>query len=126
MEALVSVPLHYEPVAKTDISGPVVDMQNSIDTDFWYYSFRNKPLMKRAWVVQELFLAPRVLHLNKMEMFWECYGLAACESYPHGLPPMTRERGISRNTIRTALSNGGSHSAFAEKSLSNGVSNGIL
>ena len=54
--------------------------------NFWDDSMKNMPLSKRAWVVQELLLAPRVLHLCGTQLFWECYELAACETYPSGVP----------------------------------------
>jgi len=62
--------------------------------------------MRRTWVVQNPFLVPRVLHLTKMEIFWGCYELSACESYLHGLPLMMRERRISRDAIWGALLRG--------------------
>lgn len=30
------------------------------------------PLLNRAWVLQERFLAPRVLHISTTELIWEC------------------------------------------------------
>jgi hypothetical protein len=44
------------------------------------------PLSKRAWVLQELLLAPRVLYLTGAQLFWECYNFTACETYPGGIP----------------------------------------
>lgn len=43
------------------------------------------PLNKRAWVVQERFLAPRILHFGAQEMYWECAIATASESLPVGL-----------------------------------------
>jgi hypothetical protein len=48
--------------------------------------FENDPLRQRAWVVQELLLAPRALHLGKRQMIWECYESTLCEMYPDGAP----------------------------------------
>jgi hypothetical protein len=56
------------------------------DTDVWGNRLRHMPLLQRAWVVQELLLAPRVLYICHQEMLWECYGLKTSERYPHGLP----------------------------------------
>jgi hypothetical protein len=56
------------------------------DMDVWRNTLRHMPLLKRAWVVQELLLAPRVLYICDQEMLWECYGLQTSERYPHGLP----------------------------------------
>ncbi|KIM95138.1 hypothetical protein OIDMADRAFT_184232 [Oidiodendron maius Zn] len=50
------------------------------------HTFDEMPLNKRAWVVQELLLAPRVLYLTGTQLFWECYDLTASETYPGGIP----------------------------------------
>lgn len=43
------------------------------------------PLYTRGWVVQERFLAPRVLHFGKDRIYWECIGLGLVEeSFPPG------------------------------------------
>jgi hypothetical protein len=55
--------------------------------DYWEDNFASMPLEKRAWVVQELALAPRVLHICGGQLFWECHGLDACEAWPTGPPP---------------------------------------
>ncbi|KAJ8063004.1 hypothetical protein OCU04_008249 [Sclerotinia nivalis] len=47
------------------------------DTDF--------PVNSRAWIVQERFLSPRVLHFANKQLFWECTELHASESYPFGM-----------------------------------------
>jgi hypothetical protein len=44
----------------------------------------NSPLCKRAWVLQERFLAPRTLHFEATQLFWECRQIQAPEMYPHG------------------------------------------
>ena len=68
--------------------------------------------MKRAWVVQELLLAPSILHLGGTQMFWECYELKACETYPQGLPNLRPNLNlgpdlISREAIGGLLNNAG-------------------
>lgn len=37
------------------------------------------PLLHRAWAYQERILAPRILHVNTDEMFWECKHCTLCE-----------------------------------------------
>ena len=44
------------------------------------------PIATRAWVTQERFLSPRVLHFTTDQLFWECAGTYACETFPHGVP----------------------------------------
>ena len=48
----------------------------------------DEPLIRRAWVVQERLLAPRVLHFGSRQLFWECSGLEASEDFPVGIPPV--------------------------------------
>jgi hypothetical protein len=46
----------------------------------------DSPIAQRAWVTQERFLSPRVLHFTTDQLFWECAGTYACETFPHGVP----------------------------------------
>ncbi|KAJ5663245.1 heterokaryon incompatibility protein-domain-containing protein [Penicillium longicatenatum] len=68
-----------------------------------YYSDFRDALMKRAWVIQELLLAPRLLHLTGSQLFWECYELSACETYPNGFPPSIREQWMTRDVLWSAF-----------------------
>jgi hypothetical protein len=43
------------------------------------------PLLYRGWVIQERFLAPRVLHFGATGLYWECRQRDACLSYPDGI-----------------------------------------
>jgi hypothetical protein len=45
------------------------------------------PLNRRAWVLQERFLSPRVLHFAETQLFWECHGGESCEMFPRSIPP---------------------------------------
>lgn len=48
------------------------------------------PLNRRAWVMQEQQLSPRILHFGKHQLFWHCWGDQgrgqACETLPKGMP----------------------------------------
>jgi hypothetical protein len=49
------------------------------------------PLNRRAWVMQEQQLSPRLLHFGKHQLFWHCWGDPggrgqACETLPKGTP----------------------------------------
>jgi Heterokaryon incompatibility protein (HET) len=48
-------------------------------------SLRDSALSNRAWVVQERFMSPRVLHFTADQLFWECSNLFACETFPDGM-----------------------------------------
>lgn len=45
----------------------------------WSPNSHNFPLLSRAWVLQERFLSPRVLHFGPYELFWECQDDVYCE-----------------------------------------------
>lgn len=96
-----------------------VDCQNDsyylYHDNFWQASFKDMPLMKRAWVVQELLLAPRVLHLSDTQLFWECYDLAACESYPDGVPPNMNPSQMPREAMWNAFGTAEGRSVAVEK-----------
>lgn len=53
---------------------------------YWSQGVDEAPLGKRAWVIQERYLAPRQLHLSNEQLFWECREYAACETFPGGAP----------------------------------------
>jgi len=58
--------------------------------DYWHDNLRRMPLHRRAWVFQEIMLAPRVLYFCGAQMFWECHDLLAYETWPNGLPKYMR------------------------------------
>jgi hypothetical protein len=51
----------------------------------WLKEVDQSPLAKRAWVLQERFLAPRTLYFGASHVYWECSRLVACESFPFGM-----------------------------------------
>src|SRR6202000_2338412 len=57
-----------------------------IHRDFWMKLVEEATINKRAWVVQERLLSPRVLHFARDQLAWECHELEACDSYPNGIP----------------------------------------
>jgi hypothetical protein len=52
----------------------------------WKWSVRDSILSTRAWVFQEMALAPRTLHFTSDQIFWHCNELRASEIYTAGLP----------------------------------------
>ncbi|KAI3320937.1 heterokaryon incompatibility protein-domain-containing protein [Xylariaceae sp. AK1471] len=61
-----------------------------VDTDMWASEVDQAPLNQRAWVFQERFLSPRTLGFGAKQLFWECSGMRASETFPGGLPPYIR------------------------------------
>ena len=53
-------------------------------------------MSRRAWVVQERFLARRNLHFGSESIFFECHELEACETFPGRLPAVFRRQLINR------------------------------
>ncbi|KAI9708359.1 MAG: hypothetical protein M1820_004063 [Bogoriella megaspora] len=66
----------------------------------YFDQMQNSPLQKRAWVLQETILAPRILWLCKSQFWWTCTEFQACESFPNGVP----DRGISGQGVMSSLS----------------------
>ncbi|KAF6512809.1 hypothetical protein HZS61_007615 [Fusarium oxysporum f. sp. conglutinans] len=56
------------------------------DYRFWKSEVSDALVNKRGWVLQERFLAPRILHFSKRQLIWECCEKDAAEVYPDGLP----------------------------------------
>ncbi|KAE8447426.1 hypothetical protein EG329_010840 [Mollisiaceae sp. DMI_Dod_QoI] len=46
----------------------------------------DSPLSARGWALQERVLPRRTLHFTSREIFWECDGFIACETFPDGIP----------------------------------------
>ena len=43
------------------------------------------PLASRAWIFQELYLAPRILHFLESQIYWRCLAGSKSETFPNGL-----------------------------------------
>lgn len=56
------------------------------DLSFWDDDVENAPVNKRAWVLQERLLAPRVLHWCKDQIAFECRTWDQAECRPQHLP----------------------------------------
>ncbi|PQE04348.1 Heterokaryon incompatibility protein [Rutstroemia sp. NJR-2017a BBW] len=59
------------------------------ESRFWDFALDNhfdtllcEPLLRRAWVFQERFLAPRTLHFTNSQIFWECREGRRCGLFP--------------------------------------------
>lgn len=72
------------------------------DTKLWENAFRESTLEKRAWIMQELLLAPRILYLHQRQLFWECFEQKACETFPHGLPESIKTMQRKGKSLLTA------------------------
>jgi Heterokaryon incompatibility protein (HET) len=52
----------------------------TIKSLLWHLT--NGVLKPRAWVFQEIFLAPRTIHFAAQQLLWECASATACETFP--------------------------------------------
>ncbi|KAI1103330.1 heterokaryon incompatibility protein-domain-containing protein [Jackrogersella minutella] len=59
------------------------------------------PLGTRGWVVQERFLAPRIVHFTRDQIYWECLEHTYCESDPMEDFMILNVRGKTEKTTRT-------------------------
>ena len=55
-------------------------------TGLWGSGIDFTPLIGRAWVFQERWLCPRMLHFSSEQVFWECRQVVACEIHPGDAP----------------------------------------
>lgn len=62
------------------------EIYHCIAPSYWKSNIEDSPLSRRAWVLQERLLSPRVLHFAKNQIFWECFSKQASETFPDGLP----------------------------------------
>jgi len=53
-------------------------------SEIWYHEVEGAAVNKRAWVLQERILSPRIVHMSKSMAFWECRTLQASEVFPDG------------------------------------------
>ena len=53
----------------------------------WWTQVESAPVNRRAWVLQERILSPRIVHMSTTLALWECLQLQASEVFPNdGLP----------------------------------------
>jgi hypothetical protein len=66
--------------------------------DMWEHQLLQEHLYQRAWVFQERYLSPRLVHFASKQIFWDCARLSACETFPYGLPqPLDTQAAIERH-----------------------------
>jgi hypothetical protein len=69
-----------------------------VSRQLWADSIYKAPLNRRGWVVQEQFLAPRIIHFSRYQVFWECQQLVRILCYL--FPPKESLIGIDRMPAR--------------------------
>ena len=56
-----------------------------------FEQLEREPLLDRGWVLQERYLAARVLHFTTDRVFFECHHHLVCEEFPNGIPDIHGE-----------------------------------
>lgn len=64
---------------------PLIKRCTIQDISFWDRTVEDAPVNRRAWVLQERLLAPRILHFCQGQIAWECRHIDAAECRPHGV-----------------------------------------
>jgi len=54
------------------------------DAEEWSNEVEGAPVNRRAWVLQERILSPRIVHMSSKQVLWECRQLQASEHLPYG------------------------------------------
>ena len=79
--------VHYpQRVNVSTDGGEAISQFTIMNRDFWQAEVSDVRLNRRAWVLQERLMAPRVLHFGRNQILWECRTKDAAETYPEGLP----------------------------------------
>lgn len=73
----------------------------AFDPDLWERGITDTPLNSRGWVLQEIALPVRILHFGAEQLFWECDGLCANETFPGGIPGGVRVPRMPRGWRRS-------------------------
>lgn len=81
-----SWPLITDSKSHDKPAGPYSNLYSCDFLGFYQDPIDNSPLNSRAWVCQERYLSPRIMHFSGTQLFWECYEDISCETYPEGLP----------------------------------------
>ncbi|MCJ1333607.1 hypothetical protein MMC10_010307 [Thelotrema lepadinum] len=69
------------------VNHPTLPLHRLVDLGLAHTCLGRSPLAKRAWVFQERWLSPRILHFTAYQVFWECHTRRlACEAFPDHCP----------------------------------------
>jgi hypothetical protein len=71
----------------------VIPKYTVLDLGFWETAVDQAPVNRRAWVLQERLIAPRVLHFCHDQIAWECWENDAIESRADGMPLLQLKAG---------------------------------
>ena len=69
----------YDVRVRADIHHPLFEGSTDGRGRNLFWSLDHWPLLKRGWIFQERMLSPRVLHMGRPEMIWECNKEMKCE-----------------------------------------------
>ncbi len=64
---------------------PLRSIDSVISGDYFGNEIQSSPLQCRGWILQEMVLAPKVLHFGENQLYWECNCTEKCETFPYGI-----------------------------------------
>ncbi|KAF4306346.1 heterokaryon incompatibility protein [Botryosphaeria dothidea] len=72
--------------------------------DIWDREVEAAPLNTHGWVLQERALAPRILHLGKSQLYWQCNAIFHSEMFPSDLKVKNLGPHVPRSELVNAYS----------------------
>lgn len=69
-----------------------IEKRKLANISFWEKHVEDAPVNRRAWVLQERLMAPRVLHFCQGQIAWECHQLGALEFSKFGIALPSRAK----------------------------------
>jgi hypothetical protein len=81
---------------REDTSKQDLEKRKIANVSYWEKHVEDAPVNRRAWVLQERLMAPRVLHFCQSQIAWECRQLVALEFSKSGiaLPSRAKPGGV--------------------------------
>jgi hypothetical protein len=66
---------------------PISSIDSIVESDHISRDYQCSEVISRGWIMQELILAKRKLYFGESQLLWECCGMSATETFPHGTMP---------------------------------------
>lgn len=82
VENFTTIPLRWRPYLQNDETRYRIWKSSLYDFDGAFHQLSESQLIKRAGVVQEYVLSPRMKAFWDSQVFWQCAEAAACEDFP--------------------------------------------
>ncbi|GIZ41016.1 hypothetical protein CKM354_000433300 [Cercospora kikuchii] len=91
-----SVRVSWDYVNSGEMDNPVQLNWIIVRDNLGWEDVKDNPLMRRAWVLQEIHLATRILFLGAEQIHYHCRCMSFCETFPGDLPVNVERRLVPR------------------------------